>query len=209
MWGWFSLDSHSLWASSLSYDSGKLHLPAGVHLKPAVSLLWLCAPRTAVEIIIIFRTLQSTTALFRTSLSFWLENKFWPQPHHYPNFPNRCWARWKIMFTCMLSLPRWAENPWWDWEEASSWSSSTRWDSRPSGGQSWKNKTAFMALIYQRSFATLDVIILPLGLAGSAVCFSLSSSSSSHCFLSRSASRRNEKTTRVKKTPKFLPWNRH
>lgn len=54
-------------------------------------------------------------------------------------------ARWKVMFTCMLSLPRWAEKPWWDWEEASSWSSSTRWDSRPSGGQSWKNKMSVMA----------------------------------------------------------------
>lgn len=90
-----------------------------------------------------------TTAVFRTSLSSWLENKFGPQPCHYPNFPNWCWARWKVMFTCMLSRPRWAENPWWDWEEASSWSSSTRWDSRPSGGQSWKNKMSFMTLIYE------------------------------------------------------------
>lgn len=146
--GWIGPDSLSLWVSSLRYDPGKLHLSAGVHLKPVVSFLWLCAPRTAIQVIIIFRTLQLTTALFRTSLSSWLENKFWPQPRHYPNFPNQCWARWKVMFTCMLSRPRWAEKPWWDWEEASSWSSSTRWDSRPSGGQSWKNKMFFMELIY-------------------------------------------------------------
>lgn len=146
------MDSLRLWVSSLSYDPGKLHLSAGVHLEPVVSLLWLCAPRTTVQVIVVFRTLQLTTALFRTSLSSWLENKFGPQPRHYPNFPNQCWTRWKVMFTCMLSRPRWAENPWRDWEEASSWSSSNRWDSRPSGGQSWKNKMCFDLNILNKYF---------------------------------------------------------
>lgn len=199
MQGWLRMDSLRLWVSSLSYDPSKLHFSAGVHLEPVVSILWLCAPRTTVQVIVVFRTLQLTTALFRTSLSSWLEDKFGPQPRHYPNFPNQCWARWEVMFTCMLSRPRWAENPWWDWEEASSWSSSNRWDSRPSGGQSWKNKMCFVTLIYlTHILSTVDVILLPFGLAGTDVCFSLSSSSSSHCFFNRSASRHNEKTTWVK-----------
>lgn len=38
--------------------------------------------------------------------------------------------------TCMFRRPLRAENPWWDIDDASIWSSSTRWDSMPRGGHS-------------------------------------------------------------------------
>ncbi len=38
--------------------------------------------------------------------------------------------------TCMFRRPLRAEYPWWVIEDASIWSSSTRWDSKPRGGHS-------------------------------------------------------------------------
>lgn len=41
----------------------------------------------------------------------------------------------------MFRRPLRAENPWWDIEDASIWSSSTRWDSKPRGGHSKRRET--------------------------------------------------------------------
>lgn len=41
----------------------------------------------------------------------------------------------------MFRRPLRAENPWWDIEDASIWSSSTRWDSKPRGGHSESRET--------------------------------------------------------------------
>lgn len=41
----------------------------------------------------------------------------------------------------MFRRPLRAENPWWDIEDASIWSSSTRWDSKPRGGHSERWET--------------------------------------------------------------------
>lgn len=46
-----------------------------------------------------------------------------------------------IYSTCMFRRPLRAENPWWDIEDASIWSSSTRWDSKPRGGHSERRET--------------------------------------------------------------------
>lgn len=57
MWKKFKQASLFLRGSSLSDDPSKLHLSAGVDLKPMGSLFWLCTPRTAVQIIIIIGAL--------------------------------------------------------------------------------------------------------------------------------------------------------
>lgn len=108
----------------------------------------------------------------------------------------------------MFRRPLCAEKPWWDWEEANSWSSSTRWDSKPSGGHSegaeeevicWINATHVglgLAQCFSRHQSTVCLCIFSLfGSVGTDICLSLSSSSSSHCFLSRSASESDEKKT--------------
>lgn len=57
MWKKFKQVSLLLRGSSLSDDPSKLHLSAGVDLKPVGSLFWLCTPRTAIQIIIIIGAL--------------------------------------------------------------------------------------------------------------------------------------------------------
>lgn len=59
----FQQDSLLLRVSSLSDDPSELHLSPGIHLKPVVTLLRLCAPSAAVQIVVIIRALQATTAL--------------------------------------------------------------------------------------------------------------------------------------------------
>lgn len=51
--GELRLDSLMFRVPSLSDDPGELHLPAGVHLEPVVSLLRLGAPPAPVQVIII------------------------------------------------------------------------------------------------------------------------------------------------------------
>lgn len=68
------------------------------------------------------------------------------------------------------------------------------------GGFCTRNMTSALFLGDAKSTRdqSLPVILILLGSLGTDICFSLSSSSSSHCFLSRSASACNEKTTCVK-----------
>lgn len=49
--------------------------------------------------------------------------------------------------TCMFRRPLRAENPWWDIEDASIWSSSTRWDSMPRGGHSEGRQTLYHSFL--------------------------------------------------------------
>lgn len=66
-------DSQLLRVSSLSDDPSELHLSTGVHLKPVDCFLWLCTPRSAVQILVVSRALQVTTQLL-SGLAFHPEN---------------------------------------------------------------------------------------------------------------------------------------
>lgn len=59
----------------------------------------------------------------------------------YRNYDTVMWFDYAC--TCMLRRPLKAEYPWWDIEDASIWSSSTRWDSRPRGGHSERQEILY------------------------------------------------------------------
>ena len=82
-------DSQFVWVSSLSDDPCELHLPSGVDLKPVVSLLWLCAPRATVHVVVVIRALWLTRALLRPPFSSRLLNK---SSTYAPHFPQLSYA---------------------------------------------------------------------------------------------------------------------
>lgn len=108
---------------------------------------------------------------------------------HQQNLNHLQWHYWELEIheteslgdTCMLSRPLWAVKPWWDWEEANSWSSSTLWDSKPKGGHAerghrlsltfillkWKNKQVLLKKDSKETLLSYSWVLLAVTVASS------------------------------------------
>lgn len=196
--------------SSLSDDPSKLHLSPGVDLKPVVSLFCLRTPRTAIHVLIVVRSLKLTRALLRPQF---LSHTYIPCVRGYDELYDylhvepsslgreammRLWGGQQLVVFHPVGLQT---------QRRTLWEGKANKHMRTNicllnvpGRFHTRNMTSALFLGDAKSTRdqSLPVILILLGSLGTDICFSLSSSSSSHCFLSRSASACNEKTTCVK-----------